>query len=331
MKMRTLGRGGPQVSAIGVGCMGMSWHYGEEPQDETESIRTLRLAVDLGVTFFDTAEVYGPFHNEEVVGRGLKDVRDKVFIATKFGFDIPSGSGIGRPGAFGLDSRPAHIREAVEGSLRRLQTDRIDLYYQHRVDPKVPIEDTAGALKDLIAEGKVRHYGLSEASAKTIRRAHAVHPVSALQSEYSLFTREVEAEVLPVCRELGVGFVAYSPLGRGLLTGDPGTGPGDRRNAMPRFQGENLSQNLAAAAGLAAIAGRIGCTVAQLALAWVLAQGPDLVPIPGMRRARRVEENAGAAEITLSAADLAAIEAAVPAAKVAGARYPEGMMGMIDR
>jgi aryl-alcohol dehydrogenase-like predicted oxidoreductase len=331
MKTRALGRGGPQVSAIGLGCMGMSWSYGTEPLDEAESIRTLHRAVEAGITFFDTAEVYGPFHNEEVVGRGLKELRGKVFIASKFGFDIPTDGGSGRPGSFGLNSRPAHVREALEGSLRRLQTERIDLYYQHRVDPQVPIEDTVGALKDLIAEGKIGGYGLSEASAKTIRRAHAVHPVTALQSEYSLFTREVEDEILPTCRELGVGFVSYSPLGRGMLSDAFETGQGDRRSAMPRFQGENLQRNLTSVRALESLAAGKGCTTAQLALAWVLAQGGDIVPIPGMRRERRVDENAAAVDIVLAPSDMAAIEQAVSPEQVAGARYPEGMMSMIDR
>ena len=331
MKTRTLGRGGPAVSAIGVGCMGMSWSYGSEPPDEAESIRTLHAAVEAGISFFDTAEVYGPFHNEEVVGRGLKGLRDKVVLATKFGFDIPADGGSGRPGAFGLNSRPAHVREALEGSLRRLQTDRIDLYYQHRVDPEVPIEDTAGALKDLVAEGKIGGYGLSEASARTIRRAHAVHPVTALQSEYSLFSRELEAEILPTCRELGIGLVPYSPLGRGLLTGELNGGDADRRSAFPRFQGENLARNLKAVADLQALAAAKGCTAAQLALAWVLAQGGDMVPIPGMRRSRRVQENAAAVDIVLAPADLAAIEQAVAPDAVAGERYPAAMMSMIDR
>jgi aryl-alcohol dehydrogenase-like predicted oxidoreductase len=329
MKMRTLGPGGPKVSAIGVGCMGMSWSYGDAQPDEAESLRSLHRAVELGITFFDTAEVYGPFHNEEIVGRGLHGVRDRVFIATKFGFDIPAAAGLGRPGAFGLNSRPDHVRQVADASLRRLRTDRIDLFYQHRVDPKVPIEDTVGALKDLIAEGKVRHYGLSEASARTIRRAHAVHPVTALQSEYSLFAREVEAEIIPTCRELGIGFVPYSPLGRGLLSDKLETGEADRRNAMPRFQGDNLERNRAAAARLGVIARRIGCTAAQLALAWVLAQGQDMVPIPGMRRAVRVPENVAATELELTRADLDAIEQAVPSG--VGARYPEGMMSLVDR
>ena len=331
MKTRTLGRGRLAVSAIGLGCMGMSWSYGAEPLDEAESIRTLHRAVEAGITFFDTAEVYGPFHNEEVVGRGLKGLRDKVVIATKFGFDIPAEAGLGRPGSFGLNSRPEHIKQVAEASLKRLQTDRIDLFYQHRVDTAVPIEDTVGALKDLVTAGKIRGYGLSEASAKTIRRANAVHPVTALQSEYSLFTREVEAEILPACRELGIGFVPYSPLGRGLLSANLDAGEGDRRSAFPRFQGENLERNLAAAKALQAIGDRLGATAAQLALAWVLAQGEDIVPIPGMRRSRRVDENAAAADIALTSADLAAIEQAAGPGGAAGARYPEAMMGMIDQ
>ena len=331
MKTRTLGRGGPSVSAIGHGCMGMSWAYGSEEPDEAESLRTLRRAVDLGVTFFDTAEVYGPFHNEELVGRGLKGLREGLFIATKFGFDIPADGGDRRPGGFGLNSRPEHVRDVAEASLRRLQTDRIDLFYQHRVDPDVPIEETVGALKQLIAEGKVRHYGLSEASARTIRRAHAVHPVTALQSEYSLFTREVEDEILPTCRELGIGFVPYSPLGRGLLTDKFETGQGDRRGHLPRFQGENLQQNLAAVHELEALAEAKGCTTAQLALAWVLGQGDDMVPIPGTRRVARLEENVAAADIVLTPAELKAAGEAASPAKVAGDRYSAPMAAMIDR
>ncbi len=333
MKMRTLGPKGPSVSAIGLGCMGMSWAYGAGAPDEAESIAALHKAVELGITFFDTAEVYGPFHNEEVVGRGLKPFRDKLFIATKFGFAIPQGteSGGGNPGSFGRNSRPEHVKEVAEASLKRLQTDRIDLFYQHRVDPDVPIEDTVGALKDLIAEGKVRHYGLSEASARTIRRAHAVHPVTALQSEYSLWTREVEGSIIPTCRELGIGFVPYSPLGRGILAGGLAIGEGDRRAAMPRFQGENLKRNQALVENLQAVAKQKGCTPAQLAIAWVLAQGEDMVPIPGMRRPSRVAENVAATEIALSGADLAAIERAIPADEVAGDRYNAAMMSWIEQ
>jgi aryl-alcohol dehydrogenase-like predicted oxidoreductase len=331
MKMRTLGPDGPSVSAIGLGCMGMSWAYGAGAPDEAESIATLHKAVELGITFFDTAEVYGPFHNEEVVGRGLKPFRDELFIATKFGFDIPTGQGAGVPGAFGRNSRPEHVKEVAEASLQRLQTDRLDLFYQHRVDPDVPIEDTVGALKDLIAEGKVLHYGLSEASARTIRRAHAVHPVTAVQSEYSLWTREMEDSIIPTCRELGIGFVPYSPLGRGILAGGLALPEGDRRAAMPRFQGENLKRNQALVDNLTAVAKAKGCTPAQLAIAWVLAQGPDMVPIPGMRHPSRVAENVAATEITLSAADLAAIERAVPAEEVAGERYNAAMMSWIDK
>ncbi len=332
MKMRTLGRAGPSVSAIGMGCMGMSWAYGGS-SDEAESIASLHKAVEAGITFFDTAEVYGPFNNEEIVGRGLKGVRDKVFIATKFGYDIPRdlAPGTGRPG-FGMNSRPDHIKRVVDESLQRLGTDRIDLYYQHRVDPNTPIEDTVGALKDLIAEGKVLNYGLSEASPATVRRAHAVHPCLALQSEYSLWTRDPESNgVLETCRELGVGFVSYSPLGRGILAGGLNVAADDRRSAMPRFQGENLARNQALVDNLTEVAKAKGCTPAQLALAWVLAQGEDIVPIPGMRRAQRVDENVAATEIELSGADLAAIDQAIPAGAVAGDRYPAQMMSAIDR
>jgi aryl-alcohol dehydrogenase-like predicted oxidoreductase len=331
MKSRTLGRNGPQVSAIGLGCMGMSWAYGMEPADEAESIRTLQRALDLGVRFFDTAEVYGPFHNEELVGRGLKGRRDEAFIATKFGFDVPPDGGSRRPGGFGLNSRPEHVRVVAEASLRRLQTDRIDLFYQHRVDPAVPIEDTVGALSALIAEGKVRAYGLSEASPATIRRAHAVHPVSALQSEYSLFSRDVEAEIIPLCRELGVGFVPYSPLGRGLLTGEVSTGEKDFRSGLPRFQGENLKRNLALAEGLRAIAARRGVAPAQLAIAWVLAQGEDMIPIPGARRVNHLEQNAAAVDISLAPEELAEIERAASPGQVSGARYSDAMLSLIDR
>lgn len=331
MRTRTLGRDGPKVSAVGLGCMGMSWAYGVEPADEAESIRALNRALDLGITFLDTAEVYGPFHNEELVGRGLQGRRDEAFVCTKFGFDVPPDGGSRRPGGFGLNSRPEHVRDVAEASLKRLRTDRIDLFYQHRVDPAVPIEDTVGALSRLIAEGKVRAYGLSEAGPATLRRAHAVHPVTALQSEYSLFSRDVETEVIPTCRELGIGFVPYSPLGRGLLTGQVETGAQDFRNALPRFQGENLARNLALADGLRAIAARRGVSAAQLAIAWVLAQGEDLVPIPGARRVIHVEQNAAAADIVLNAEDLAEIEGAASPDRVCGARYSEAMLSMIDR
>lgn len=320
MQTRTLGDG-LTVSAIGLGCMTMSFAYGREAPEESASIAALEAAVDAGITFFDTAEMYGPFHNEEVVGRGLKRVRDQVVIATKFGFAIEPGQRL----PSGLNSRPEHIREVCDASLRRLGVDHIDLFYQHRVDPAVPIEEVMGALKDLIEAGKVRHAGLSEPSAATIRRAHAVHPVAAVQSEYSLWSRDVEADQLATCRELGIGFVPYSPLGRGFLTGAVKSaddlGAQDFRRTLPRFQGEAFDANLALVAAVETIAAEKGCTPAQLAIAWLLAQGDDIVPIPGSKSAARVRENAGAADVTLSADDLSRIEAAVPAAQ--GERYNE--------
>ncbi|ALL14229.1 aldo/keto reductase [Caulobacter henricii] len=333
MKTRKLGNG-LEVSAIGLGCMGMSWAYGPAP-DKAETFRVLARAVDLGVTFFDTAEVYGPFVNEELVGEGLKPFRDKVVIATKFGFKInpPDEAGVRR--MVGVDSRPEHIRAVAEASLKRLGVEVIDLLYQHRVDPNVPIEDVAGAVKDLIAEGKVKHFGLSEAGAATLRKAHAVQPVAALQSEYSLWTRGVEAEILPTLRELGIGLVPYSPLGRGFLTGtltsDAGLAKDDFRRGLPRFQGEALSKNLSLVEALTLIAGEKGITPAQLALAWLLHQGPDIVPIPGTTKAARVEENAGAVDVVLSAEDLSRIAAAVPESAVEGERYNEIGLAMVGR
>lgn len=314
METRTLGDG-LQVSAIGLGCMTMSFAYGTEAPEESQSIAALEAAVDAGITFFDTAEMYGPFHNEEVVGRGLKRFRDKVVIATKFGFKLEPGQRL----PSGLDSRPEHIREVCEASLTRLGTDRIDLFYQHRVDPNVPIEDVMGALKGLIEEGKVLHAGLSEPSAATIRRAHAVHPVAAVQSEWSLWSRDVEEDQLPACRELGIGFVPYSPLGRGFLTGavksEADLGAADFRRTLPRFQGEAFDANLALVAAVEAIAAEKGCSPAQLAIAWLLAQGPDVVPIPGSKKAERVRENAAAAAVSLSELDLQRIRDAVPVAQ----------------
>jgi aryl-alcohol dehydrogenase-like predicted oxidoreductase len=318
MKKRTLGQG-LEVSAIGLGCMSLSGAYGTALSMEAAA-EVLRGAYDRGVTFFDTAEMYGPYLGETQVGKGLGPIREHVVIATKFGFRMNPGD----PMPKGLDSRPAHIREVVDASLARLGTDHIDLLYQHRVDPEVPIEDVAGTIRDLIAEGKVRHFGMSEADAATIRRAHAVQPVTALQSEYSLWTRDVEAEILPTLRELGIGFVPFSPLGRGFLTGDikPGAIPeGDFRAAMPRFSGEAGAHNFALVQALQELAGEKGCTSGQLAIAWVLHQGDDFVPIPGTRKLERLEENIGAAEIALSAADLARIEAAFPKGAVQGPRY----------
>ncbi len=328
MKMRTLGDG-LEVSALGFGCMGLSHAYGEKP-DEAAGVRTLHAAADAGYLLFDTAEVYGPYVNEELVGRAFKDRRDKVKLATKFGFRIGGEHGV----SGGVDSRPEHIREVCDASLKRLQTDHIDLFYQHRVDPETPIEDVAGAVADLIKAGKVRHFGLSEASAATLRRACKVHPVAALQSEYSLFTRDVEAEILPACKALGVGLVPFSPLGRGVLTGKlekDDVKDGDMRAGLPRFQGEAWETNRALVEALEKLAKAKGATAGQLALAWLLAQGDAIVPIPGTRSADRARENAGAVDLKLSADDLAAIDAAVPAAAVEGGRYSPAMEAMVDR
>jgi aryl-alcohol dehydrogenase-like predicted oxidoreductase len=330
MDMRTLGSGGLEVSDLGFGCMGMSQSFGPNPGDRGEMMGLLRTAVGLGVTFFDTAEVYGPFVNEELVGEALAPVRDRVVIATKFGFAFDEQ---GRQA--GLSSRPEHIRRAVDGSLRRLGTDWIDLLYQHRVDPRVPIEDVAGAVGELVAAGKVRHFGLSEAGVRTIRRAHAVHPVTALQSEYSLFWREPEAEIIPVLAELGIGLVPFSPLGRGFLTGriDQATefGEGDVRAILPRFTPEARAANQALVDLLGRIADGKGATRAQIALAWLLAQKPWIVPIPGTRRRERLEENVGAVQVGLTADDLTAIDGAAAGISVVGARYPAAMQQMIDR
>jgi len=330
MDKRILGSGGLEVSALGFGCMGMSQSFGPNPGDRRQMMSLLRTAVDRGVTFFDTAEVYGPFVNEELVGEALAPVRGQVVIATKFGFAF---DGQGRQ--TGLSSRPEHIRLAVDGSLRRLGTEWIDLLYQHRVDPQVPVEDVAGTVGELIAAGKVRHFGLSEASARTIRRAHAVHPVTALQSEYSLFWREPEDEIIPVLDELGIGLVPFSPLGRGFLTGriDQATefGEGDVRAILPRFTPEARAANQALVDLLGRIADDKGATRAQIALAWLLAQRPSIAPIPGTRRLERLEENLGAAQVELTPGDLAAIDAAAAGITLAGARYPEAMQQMIDR
>jgi len=330
MDKRILGSGGLEVSALGFGCMGMSQSFGPNPGDRGQMISLLRAAVDLGVTFFDTAEVYGPFVNEELVGEALAPVRDQVVIATKFGFAF---DGQGRQ--TGLSSRPDHIRQAVDGSLRRLGTEWIDLLYQHRVDPQVPIEDVAGAVGELIAAGKVRHFGLSEAGARTIRRAHAVYPVTALQSEYSLFWREPEEQIIGVLAELGIGLVPFSPLGRGFLTGriDRATefGKGDIRATLPRFTAEARAANQALVDLLGRIAEDKKATPAQVALAWLLAQRPWIVPIPGTRRPERLEENLGALEVHLTPADLASIDDAAAEITVVGARYPEAMQQMIDR
>ena len=332
MEQRTLGNGGLQVSAIGLGCMGMSFAYGGG--DDAASARTLARAVDLGVTFFDTAEVYGPYVNEELVGKALRGVRGKVRIATKFGFRIlPHGQGLERMA--GVDSRPAHIRAAVEGSLRRLGVEAIDLLYQHRPDPSVPVEAVVGAMADLVREGKVLHLGLSEVSAATVRRAHAVHPIAAVQSEYSLWSRDPERAVLPVCRELGIGFVPYSPLGRGFLAGaldsTAALSPDDFRRTLPRFQDDAMRHNAALVGRLRALAAGHGITPAQLALAWLLRQDPAIVPIPGARQIGHLEENVAAAGVRLDDADLAAIDALFGAGSVLGERYARGDFDLIER
>jgi aryl-alcohol dehydrogenase-like predicted oxidoreductase len=323
MEMRFLGKDRLEVSAIGLGCMGLSVSYPPFPE-RSESIAFLRAAVEKGVTFFDTAEVYGPFTNEDLVGEVLEPVRDQVVIATKFGFNIDPATGEQRGG---LNSRPGQIRQALEGSLKRLRTDVIDLYYQHRVDPDVPIEEVAGTVKELIAEGKVRHFGLSEAGAETIRRAHAVQPVTALQSEYSLWTRTVEAEILPTLEELGIGLVPFSPLGKGFLTGKVETtttfADNDIRAVIPRFTPEAMAANQALVDLLGEIAGGKGATPAQIALAWLLAQKPWIVPIPGTKKLDRLEENIGAAAVELTPDDLQEIERAAARVDIQGARYPE--------
>lgn len=329
MQKRKLGQSNLEVSAIGLGCMGMSFGYGP-PKDKQQMVAVIRAAVERGVTFFDTAEVYGPFLNEELVGEALAPVRGQVAIATKFGFHLDAD---GKQA--GLNSRPEHIKQVAAASLKRLKTDVIDLLYQHRVDPNVPIEDVAGAVKDLIQEGKVRHFGLSEAGVQVIRRAHAVQPVTALQSEYSLWWREPEAEILPTLEELGIGFVPFSPLGKGYLTGkiDENTtfDSTDFRNSVPRFNPEARKANRALVALLESIAQRKQATPAQIALAWVLAQKPWLVPIPGTTKLQRLEENTAAASIELSAADLKEIESATAEIKVQGARYSESGQRMINR
>jgi len=328
MQKRTLGRGGLEVSAVGFGCMGISSSYGRALSRE-DGVAVIRAAVDDGVTFFDTAEAYGPFTNEEVVGEALAPVRDQVVIATKFGFRFEGGK------LAGLDSRPDHIRDVADASLRRLRTDRIDLFYQHRVDLEVPIEDVAGAVKDLIREGKVKHFGMSEAGVQTIRRAHAVQPVTALQSEYSLWWREPEKEVLPMLEELGIGFVPFSPLGKGFLTGtiDEKTtfDPTDFRNVVPRFTEENRKANLAFVEWLKSFAEGKQATPAQVALAWLLAQKPWIVPIPGTTKRTRLQENLGAVQVQLTAADLRDIEQAVSQINVHGARYPDHLQKMVGR
>jgi aryl-alcohol dehydrogenase-like predicted oxidoreductase len=330
MKKRKLGKNNLEVSAIGLGCMGMSYGYGPAG-DKQEMISLIRSAVERGVTFFDTAEVYGPFTNEELVGEALAPFREQVVIATKFGFKLDPNTGK----QAGLDSRPEHIKEVAEASLKRLRTDVIDLFYQHRVDLDVPIEDVAGAVKDLIREGKVKHFGLSEAGVQTIRRAHAVQAVTALQSEYSLFWREPEAEVIPALEELGIGFVPFSPLGKGFLTGkiseDTKFDKSDFRNIVPRFTPENRKANQALVDLLGKFAQQRKSTPAQIALAWLLAQKPWIVPIPGTTKLHRLEENIGAANVELSPEDLRELETAASKIAVQGARYPEELQNMVGR
>jgi aryl-alcohol dehydrogenase-like predicted oxidoreductase len=328
MEQRKLGTQGLTVSALGLGCMGMSWAYGSA--DEAEAVATIHEAIELGITFLDTAEVYGPYENEKLVGRAIKGRRDRVVLATKFGFELGSDHKIA-----GANSKPAHVKEVAEASLKRLGVDRIDLLYQHRVDPNVPIEDTVGAMAELVRAGKVRYLGLSEASPRTLRRAHAVHPISALQSEYSLFERGVEREVLPTCRELGIGFVPYSPLGRGFLTGRVQRAdqfaPDDFRRNLPRFQGENFDRNMGLVEAVKELAARKGATPGQIALAWLLHQGPDIVPIPGTKRRTYLRENARAADLKLEKADLAWLAERLPPEAVAGGRYHAQAMSMLDR
>lgn len=329
MKKRKLGRSGLEVSELGLGCMGMSEFYG--PRDQFQSEATIDRAIDLGITFFDTSDIYGPFTNEELVGRALLPHRRKVQIATKFGIVRKKED----PTFRAVDSSPAYVRSACEASLQRLGVETIDLYYQHRVDPKVPIEETVGAMARLVKEGKVRYLGLSEAGPETIRRAHATHPISALQTEYSLWSREVEEEILPTVRELKIGFVAYSPLGRGFLTGQikrfEDLAPDDWRRNSPRFQGENFDRNLALVKKVEEMAAKKGVTASQLALAWVLARGEDIVPIPGTKRTKYLEENVRAVEMKLSKDDLAALDALAPRGAAAGARYDEGGMAAVGR
>jgi aryl-alcohol dehydrogenase-like predicted oxidoreductase len=335
MQKRILGNSGLEVSAIGLGCMGLNFGYGQAVSRE-EGVALIQAAVERGVTFFDTAEVYGPYINEELVGEALQPFRNDVVIATKFGFDLdPAKDPRGMKGRPGLDSRPDHIRQVVDASLKRLRTDVIDLLYQHRVDPDVPIEDVAGTVKDLIRQGKVKHFGLSEAGARTIRRAHAVQPVTALQSEYSLWWREPEDEIIPTLEELGIGFVPFSPLGKGFLTGainaDTKFADGDFRAIVPRLNAEARKANQAVVDLLARIAGGKNATPAQIALAWLLAQKPWIVPIPGTTKLHRLEENLGVARLTLTTDECDEIDDAVSAITIQGARYPEAAQQLIDR
>jgi aryl-alcohol dehydrogenase-like predicted oxidoreductase len=329
MQTRILGKNGPAVSALGLGCMGMSDFYGG--RDNAESVATLQAALDGGITMIDTADMYGMGHNEELIGGVLRDRRAGVFLATKFGIVRDPAN----PQARGVSGRPEYVRSACDASLRRLGVDTIDLYYQHRVDPAVPIEETVGAMAELVRAGKVRYLGLSEAGAATIRRAQAVHPITALQTEYSLWSRDAEDEILPVCRELGIGFVAYSPLGRGFLTGQikkfEDLDADDYRRNSPRFQGENFDKNLQLVSRIEEFATRKGCTPSQLALAWVLAQGADIVPIPGTKRRRYLQENVGALSVVLTPAENAEINALFPAGAATGTRYPIAAMGSVGR
>ncbi|WP_025689309.1 aldo/keto reductase [Paenibacillus zanthoxyli] len=328
MKKRELGKSGLEVSALGLGCMGMSEFYGS--LDEDESIRTIHRAIEMGLTFLDTADMYGVGRNEELVGRAIKGRRDDVILATKFG-NVRAADGT----PLGINGRPEYVKQACDASLKRLGVDHIDLYYQHRVDPNTPIEETVGAMADLVQAGKVRFLGLSEASPRTIAKAHAVHPIAALQTEYSLWSREVEDEILPLCRELGIGFVAYSPLGRGFLTGQiksfDDLEESDYRRFSPRFQGDNFRKNLDLVERIHEIAKEKDCTSSQLALAWLLSRGDDIVPIPGTKRRSYLEENAGALDVTLSKEELSRIDEAAPLGAAAGFRYPEASMKVIDK